>query len=106
MKHVKRDGTRIPVCHKLFDLRKVLHTYLVLTNLNMYCNFHDAYIQFNLFFLMGKGWCMGAIPIFSTDGAQRRSSGIWGARGARSPIDFGNNARSKTFPSKDYHAGL
>ena len=27
VKQVKRDGTRIPVCHKRFDLRKVLHTY-------------------------------------------------------------------------------
>ena len=45
---------------------------------------------------------MGAIPIFGTDGAQRRASGTWGTRGARIPPDLGNTARSKTFPSKGF----
>ena len=40
---------------------------------------------------------MGAIPIFGTDGAQRRASGTRGTRRARIPMpDLGNTAESKT----------
>ena len=52
---------------------------------------------------------MGAIPIFGTDGAQRRANGAWGTRGARIPPHqiWATLQEAKPFLQKAfYHAGL
>ena len=43
---------------------------------------------------------MGAIPIFGTDGAQRRASGTWGTRGVRIPPRFEQHCKKQNLPFK------
>lgn len=50
---------------------------------------------------------MGAIPIFGTDGAQRRASGTWGTRGYVPLQILATLQEAKLFLQKAfYHAGL
>ena len=70
----------------------------------MYCNFHDAYIQFNSFFdgRRDGAWGPSQFSALMAPNAGPAEPGGPGGHVSPPPPDLGNTARSKTIPSNGF----